>query len=62
MSDDAPKVEAEEIKREEAVQSTTVTPEEKKKIEVAPVRKQARRPKTANPYGTWEKIKEEEDP
>lgn len=63
VSDDAPKVEAEEIKKEKAVQSTTAEPEEKKKIEAAaPARRQARRSKTANPYGTWEKIKEVEDP
>ncbi|XP_034410470.1 WW domain-binding protein 4 [Cyclopterus lumpus] len=64
VSDDAPKVEAEEIKKEKekAVQSTTAEPEEKKKIEAAPARKQVKRPKTANPYGTWEKIQEEEDP
>ncbi|TNN56474.1 WW domain-binding protein 4 [Liparis tanakae] len=61
VSDDAPKVEAEEIKKEKADKSTTAEPEEKKKIE-APARRQAKRPKSANPYGTWEKIKEEVDP
>ncbi|XP_054479946.1 WW domain-binding protein 4 [Anoplopoma fimbria] len=75
-SDDAPKQEAEQmkkeeevqsttaeqVKKEEEVQSTTAEPEEKQKEEAPPVKKQVRRPKTANPYGTWEEIQEEEDP
>lgn len=62
VSDDAPEEEADEVKKEEDVQSTTVEPEEKKEEEAAPVTTQAKRPKTANPYGVWEAIQEEEDP
>ncbi|XP_037332619.1 WW domain-binding protein 4 [Pungitius pungitius] len=61
VSDDSPKGEAEEMKKKEEVQSATAEPEEKK-VEAAPVRKQARRAKTTNPYGRWEKIQEEVDP
>ncbi|XP_037617691.1 WW domain-binding protein 4 [Sebastes umbrosus] len=62
VSDDVPKEEAEEVKKEEEVQITTAQPEEKKEEVVAPVRIQIKRSKTANPYGAWEQIKEEEDP
>lgn len=63
VSDSAPKEEAEEVKKQEEVQSTTTAePEEKKKETPAPVKTQAKRSKTANPYGAWEQIQEEEDP
>lgn len=61
MSDDAPKEDAEETKKEE-VQSTTAKPEEKKVEEVTQGKIQAKRPKATNPYGVWEQIQEEEDP
>lgn len=60
-SDDAPKEDAEETNKDEAVQSVTAEPEEEKK-EVPQIVTQPKRPKAANPYGTWEKIQEEEDP
>lgn len=61
VSDEAPKEGDEELKKEEAVQSTTA--EEKKKEGEATQREtQAKRPKAANPYGVWEQILEEEDP
>lgn len=50
-SDDAPKEDAEETNKDEA-----------EKKEVPQIVTQAKRPKAANPYGTWEKIQEEEDP
>lgn len=60
-SDDAPKDDGEETKKDEAVQSVTAEPEEEKKEAPQSVT-QAKRTKAANPYGTWEKIQEEEDP
>ncbi|XP_022065755.1 WW domain-binding protein 4 [Acanthochromis polyacanthus] len=59
--DDAPKEEENETKKEEEVQSTAAEPE---KTEERPKQRevQAKRPKTANPYGSWEKIQQEEDP
>ncbi|XP_059184075.1 WW domain-binding protein 4 [Centropristis striata] len=60
VSDDAPKEETGEVKKEEEVQSLAAEPEEKK--EAAPVTTKAKRPKTINPYGAWEEIQEEEDP
>lgn len=60
-SDDTPKEEDKETKKEEEVQSTTAEPEKTEK-RVTQVEIQAKRPKTANPYGVWEKIQEEEDP
>ncbi|XP_071320872.1 WW domain-binding protein 4 [Trachinotus anak] len=56
--DDTPKEDAGEMKEEEEVQSTTAEPEEKKEVEAT----QAKRPRAANPYGTWEQIQQEEDP
>uniref|UniRef100_A0A8D3AYP0 WW domain-binding protein 4 n=1 Tax=Scophthalmus maximus TaxID=52904 RepID=A0A8D3AYP0_SCOMX len=61
-SDDAPKENAEEIKKEEEVQSIAAQPEEKKKEEVTRRVTQAKKLKASNPYGTWEQIQEEEDP
>ncbi|XP_053170440.1 WW domain-binding protein 4 [Scomber japonicus] len=46
---------AEETKKEEEVQSTTTEPKEEKETQV-------KRKKVVNPYGTWEKIQQEEDP
>lgn len=66
VSDEAPEEEemkAEEIKKEEEVQSKTAEPKEKKEVKVfMQVKTQAKRLKTANPYGAWEEIQEEEDP
>lgn len=63
MSDDSPKEEAKEVeKKDQKVQSATAEPDEKKKVEAAPVKKQARRAKTTNPYGRWQEIREEVDP
>ncbi|XP_073318439.1 WW domain-binding protein 4 [Pagrus major] len=62
VSDDAPKEDAEETKKDEEVQSMTAEPEEEKKKEAPQSVTQAKRPKAANPYGTWEQIQEEEDP
>ncbi|XP_040887973.1 WW domain-binding protein 4 [Toxotes jaculatrix] len=61
-SDDTPKEDAKEMKKEEGVQSTTAEPEEKKEKEATQGETQAKRPKAANPYGTWEQIQQEEDP
>ncbi|XP_076580054.1 WW domain-binding protein 4 [Chaetodon auriga] len=61
-SEDAPKEDTEETKKEEEVQSTTAEPEEKKVEQVTQRETQAKRLKTANPYGVWEQIQEEEDP
>jgi len=54
-SDDSPKEDAEENKKEEEAQSTTTEPKEEKEPQV-------KKPKTYNPYGTWEQIKLEVDP
>ncbi|XP_040034550.2 WW domain-binding protein 4 [Gasterosteus aculeatus] len=63
VSDDSPKEEAKEVeKKDQKVQSATAEPDEKKKVEAAPVKKQARRAKTTNPYGRWQEIREEVDP
>lgn len=61
MSEDAPK---EETKTEGEVQTTTAEPEEEKKKAEEPTQRTApaKRQKTANPYGVWEKIQEEKDP
>uniref|UniRef100_A0A1A7YWB1 WW domain binding protein 4 n=1 Tax=Iconisemion striatum TaxID=60296 RepID=A0A1A7YWB1_9TELE len=61
VSDDAPKEEEKETKMEEEVQKTVAEPE-KTEEKVTPVEIKIRRPKAANPYGAWEKIKQEEDP
>ncbi|KAM3584984.1 uncharacterized protein V6R79_004394 [Siganus canaliculatus] len=69
-SEDASKEEAEEMRKEEVVQSMAASdqqqPEEKKEEKetqiVTPVVTQAKRSKSANPYGVWEKIQQEEDP
>ncbi|XP_072235361.1 WW domain-binding protein 4 [Leuresthes tenuis] len=60
-SDDPPKEEEKEPEKEAEVQSTTAEPE-KTGEKVTPVGIRAKRPKGANPYGTWEQIKEEVDP
>ncbi|XP_008299990.1 WW domain-binding protein 4 [Stegastes partitus] len=60
-SDDAPKEEDKEAKKEEEAQSSTAEPEKTEEPVTQRV-VQAKRPKTANPYGVWEKIQEEEDP
>ncbi|XP_062236511.1 WW domain-binding protein 4 [Platichthys flesus] len=63
--DDAPKGEAQEMKKEEEVQNTTPEPEKKKKEEEKKkevVVRLAKKTKKANPYGVWEEIQEEEDP
>ena len=60
-TDDAPKEEEKETKIEQEVQSTAAEPEKKEEI-VTPVETKAKRTKTANPYGAWEKIQQEEDP
>ncbi|XP_077425110.1 WW domain-binding protein 4 isoform X2 [Vanacampus margaritifer] len=52
-----PQEEVKEQKKEE-VQITTAQPEVKKQQEVV----KAKRPKSLNPYGAWEQIKEEKDP
>lgn len=57
-SSDTPKEDTEEKKKEEDAQSLKSEPEEKMVIKMII----AKRPKTANPYGAWEQIKEEEDP
>lgn len=64
VSEDAPKEDAEEKKTEQEVHSTTAEPEEKKEKEKEETNRetQPKRPKTANPYGVWEQIQEEEDP
>ncbi|XP_070813998.1 WW domain-binding protein 4 [Chaetodon trifascialis] len=62
VSEDAPKEDPEDTKKEEEVQSTTAEPEEKKEEQVTQRETQAKRPKTATPYGVWERIQEEEDP
>lgn len=59
VSDDAPKEEAKETKKEE-VQSTAGDAE-KKEVATQKVT-QAKRSKAANPYGVWERIQEEKDP
>ncbi|KAM3850739.1 WW domain-binding protein 4 [Diretmus argenteus] len=49
-----------EKKGEEEAQSTAAAPEEKKKVEETRVK--IKKPRTINPYGTWEQIQQEEDP
>lgn len=58
VSDDSPKEEAKETKKEE-VQSTAGDAE--KEVVTQKVT-QAKRSKAANPYGVWERIQEEKDP
>ncbi|XP_028995684.1 WW domain-binding protein 4 [Betta splendens] len=60
-SDDTPKEDAEEKKIEEEVPSTAAEPE-KREEKAVPVQPQGKRRKSANPYGVWEKIKQEDDP
>ncbi|XP_026219565.1 WW domain-binding protein 4 [Anabas testudineus] len=60
-SDSSPKEDAEENKIESEVPSTAAEPE-KKAEEATPGKTQAKRPKSANPYGAWEQIEQEEDP
>lgn len=65
VDDDGPKEEEKEIKQEEEVKATTAEPEkiEEKATPVqAPVQTQPRRRRAANPYGAWEKVKQEKDP
>lgn len=60
--DDAPgETDDKDAKTEEEVQSTAVEPEKTEEV-VTQAARQAKKPKTANPYGAWEQIKEEEDP
>ncbi|XP_068165388.1 WW domain-binding protein 4 [Antennarius striatus] len=56
-----PREDAEQTKKEEAVPSTPAEPEKKEEV-VQQKQAQVKRRKGANPYGAWEKIKEEVDP
>lgn len=56
--DETPKESSEENKQEK--DSSTIVPEDNK--EEKRVEPQIRKPKAANPYGSWEKIKEKKDP
>lgn len=56
--DESPKENSEEIKKEDV----SITVAEDKKEEKQPVQPQTRKPKAANPYGSWEKIKVAKDP
>ncbi|XP_004066596.1 WW domain-binding protein 4 [Oryzias latipes] len=65
VDDDGPKEEEKEIKQEEEAKATTAEAEkiEEKATPVqAPVQTQPRRRRAANPYGAWEKVKQEKDP
>uniref|UniRef100_A0A1A8GL03 WW domain binding protein 4 n=1 Tax=Nothobranchius korthausae TaxID=1143690 RepID=A0A1A8GL03_9TELE len=61
LSDEAPKEEEKETKMEEGVQKTVAEPE-KTEEKVTAVQLKIRKPRPANPYGVWEKIKQEVDP
>lgn len=56
--EDAP---GDEVKKEEEVQRPPAEPEQKQD-DVTQSRIQPKRPKAANPYGSWERIKVEKDP
>lgn len=61
ISDDAPEDDVKEVKAEEEVQSSPAEPEQKQE-DVTQSGIQSKRPKAANPYGSWERIKVEKDP
>ncbi|XP_024121047.1 WW domain-binding protein 4 [Oryzias melastigma] len=61
ISDDAPKEEDKEVKQEEEVKATAAEPE-KVEEKATPAPTQPKRRRAANPYGAWEKIKQEKDP
>lgn len=61
-SEDAPE-DVKEVKKEEQqeeVQSSPAEPQQKPDVTQSGV--QPRRPKAANPYGSWERVKVEKDP
>lgn len=60
MTEDAPE-EKKETKTEEELPSSA-TKAEKVEERATPVVFQVKRPRVANPYGAWERIKQEEDP
>lgn len=62
MSEDIPKEDTEETKKEEEVQSTSAEPEKRQQEVVTQRETQAKRLKAVNPYGAWEQIREEKDP
>ncbi|XP_068612571.1 WW domain-binding protein 4 [Brachionichthys hirsutus] len=62
VDENTPKEGAEEKKKEEAIPNKMAEPEEKKREVAIQKQTQVRRRKAANPYGAWEKIKEEVDP
>lgn len=62
ISEDTPKEDAEETKKEEEVQSTPAEPEKRQQGVVTQRETQAKRLKAVNPYGAWEQIREEKDP
>lgn len=61
--DDAPK--EKETKPEEEAQSTAAEPvaePKKTEVKVTAVEIRLRKPKPANPYGAWERVRQEVDP
>lgn len=61
INEDAPEDDVKEVKKEEEVQSSPAEPEQKQE-DVTQSGIQSKRPKAANPYGSWERIKVEKDP
>ncbi|TWW63851.1 WW domain-binding protein 4 [Takifugu flavidus] len=61
INEDAPEDDVKEVKKEEEVQSSPAEPGQKQE-NLTQCGKQPKRPKAANPYGSWERIKVEKDP
>lgn len=61
IGEDAPEDDVKEAKKEEEVQSSPAEPEQKQE-DVTQSGIRSKRPKAANPYGSWERVKVEKDP